>query len=99
MTGLANFDVGETVYEAAVYYDDGDNPVAEEGPSTYTTSQREAAAFAHPALNGRRPEHKGGFGYASIRRGRVIDPIGDRQRYDHSFEPDCNWSRTLLANE
>jgi hypothetical protein len=99
MRCIANFDVGETVYEAAVYYDDGDNPVAEEGPSVYTTSQREAAASAHRALNGRRPEHKGGFWYASIRRGRVIDPIGDRQRYDRLFEPGCDSSRTLLADE
>jgi hypothetical protein len=28
----------------------------------------------------------------------VVDPIGDGRRYDHSFEPDRNWSRTLLAD-
>jgi hypothetical protein len=99
MTGLADFDVGETVYEAAVYYDDGDNPVAEEGPSAYTTSERQAEAFARQALSGRRPEHKGGFWYAAIRRGQVVDPIGDGRPYDHSFESDRDWSRTLLADE
>jgi hypothetical protein len=99
MTGLAELSVGDTVYEAAVYYDDGDNPVAEEGPGRYTTSEREAEAFARHALNRRRPEHEGGFWYATIRRGRLIDPIGDGRPYDHSFEPDCNWSRTLLADE
>jgi hypothetical protein len=99
MTGLAELRVGDSVYEAAVYYDDGDNPVAKEGPSTYTTSEREAEAFARQALNGRRPEHKGGFWYAAIRRGRVVDPIGDSRRYDHAFEPYPDWSRTLLADE
>ena len=99
MTGLANLAVGATVYEAAVYYDDGDNPVAEEGPSTYASSEREAEAFAHQALSGRRPEHSGGFWYATIRRGRIVDPIGGGHPHDHSFEPDPDWSRTILAEE
>ena len=37
MTGLPELEVGESVYEVAVFYDDGDNPVAEEGPSGYAT--------------------------------------------------------------
>ena len=81
MRSLLGLDVEETVYEAAVYYDDGDNPIAKEGPSTYTTSEREAEAFARQALNGRRPEHKGGFWYAMIRRGLVVDPIGNDSRW------------------
>ena len=98
MSALWQLLPGERVWEAATYYDDGDNPVAKEGPSTYTTSEREAEAFAQKALNGRRPEHEGGFWYAAIRRGQVVDPIGDGRPYDHSFEPDRNWSRTLLAD-
>ena len=81
MTGLADLDVGRTVYEAAVYYDDGENPVAEERPSTYATSERQAEAFARRALDGSRPEHKGGFWYAMIRRGLVVDPIGNDSRW------------------
>jgi hypothetical protein len=98
MTGLADLDVGTTVYESAVYYDDGDNPVAKEGPSTYTTSERQAEAFAGQALDGRRPEHKGGFWYATIRRGLVVDPIGDDSPHDNAFEPDADWSRSLLGD-
>jgi hypothetical protein len=29
----------------------------------------------------------------------VVDPIGDGRRYDRSFEPDPDRSRTLLAEE
>jgi hypothetical protein len=98
MRALPDRDVGETVYEAGVYYDDGDNPVAEEGPSGYATDERTAEAFAQGAA---RPAAtaQGGFWHATIRRGRVVDSIGDGRRYDHSFEPDPGWSRTPLGDD
>jgi hypothetical protein len=99
MTRLADFDVGRTIYEAAVYYHDGNNPVAKRGLSTYTTSEREAEGCAQEALDGRQPEHKGGFWYATIRRGQVVDPIGDDSPHDNAFEADADWSRTLLADD
>jgi hypothetical protein len=99
MTHLWQAELGEQLYEASVYYDDGDNPIAVEGPSTYTTSQHQAAAFARQALRGRVADRPGGFWYASIRRGRAIDPIGDGRPYDHDFAPDPDWSRTILAEE
>jgi hypothetical protein len=99
MTALADLEVGETAYEAAVYYDDGDNPLAEEGPSGYASDEREAETFARQALGGRRPRHRGGFWYATIRRGRVVDPIGDGCACDRSFDPDPDWSRTLLPDD
>jgi hypothetical protein len=39
-------ELGEHVHEAAVYYDDGDNPIASEGPSSYERSEQAAEAFA-----------------------------------------------------
>ena len=77
MTALTDLDAGATVYEAAVYYDDYDNPIAREGPSSYEHSEQAAEAFALTALRERDGEPPGGFWYATIRRGRVVDPIGD----------------------
>jgi hypothetical protein len=34
-----------------------------------------------------------------MRRGRVVDPIGDGHPHDHAFEPDPDWSRTILGEE
>jgi hypothetical protein len=99
MTALADLSVGDSLYEAGVYYDDGDNPIAREGPSSYAPSERRAEAFARAALRGRRRERPGGFWYATIRRGRVVDPIGDGHTHDHVFERDPDWSRTLLGEE
>ena len=99
MSALWQLAPGDRVWEAAVYYDDGDNPVAKEGPSSYEGSGRAAEAFALAALRGRRSERPGGFWYATLRRGRVVDPIGDGRPHDQSFEPDPDWSRTILADE
>jgi hypothetical protein len=90
---------GERVWEAATYYDDGDNPIAREGWSSYERSERAAEAFARSALRGRRSERPGGFWYATIRRGRVVDPVGDGRPHDRSFEPDPDWSRTVLGED
>jgi hypothetical protein len=99
MSYLWQAEVGQEVYEAAVFYDDGDNPVAQEGPSSYEPSERAAEAFARAALRGRRSERPGGFWYATLRRGHVVDPIGDGHPYDRSFEPDPDWSRTILGHD
>jgi hypothetical protein len=99
MTALTGLDAGATVYEAAVYYDDYDNPIAREGPSSYEHSEQAAEAFAVAAMRERHGEPPGGFWYATIRRGRVVDPIGDGHPHDHAFEPDPDWSRTLLAED
>jgi hypothetical protein len=99
MSYLWEAELAQEVYEAAVFYDDGDNPVAQEGPSSYKRSEWAAEAFARATLRGRRSERPGGFWYATIRRGKVVDPIGEGQVYDRDFEPDPNWSRTLLADE
>jgi hypothetical protein len=99
MSYLWQAEPGERVYEAAVYHDDGDNPIAREGPSSYERTEQRAAAFARAALRGRRSERPGGFWYATIRRGRVVDPIGDGHPHDHSFEPDADWSRTILEED
>ena len=99
MSALWQLGHGERVWEAAVYYDDGDNPIASEGPSSYERSEQEAEAFARSALRGRRSERAGGFWYATIRGGRVADPIGEGHPHDHAFGPDPDWSRTLLAED
>jgi hypothetical protein len=97
MSALWQLDLGERVWEAAVYFDDGDNPMAREGPSSYERGEQAAEAFARAALRGRRREWPGGFWCATIRPGRVVDPVGDRQPHDNAFEPAPDWSRTLLA--
>jgi hypothetical protein len=99
VSALWQLDPGGRVWEAATYYDDGDNPIAREGPSSYERSERAAEAFALAALRGRRSEQLGGFWYATLRRGRVVDPIGEGHPHDRSFEPDADWSRTLLAED
>ena len=84
MSALWQLLPGERVWEAATYYDDGDNPIAREGWSSYERSERAAEAFAYAALCESRCEGPGGFWYATIRRGRVVDPIGEGHPHDHS---------------
>jgi hypothetical protein len=99
MSYLWQAELGERAYEGAVFYDDGNNPIASEGPSSYERTEQAAEAFVRAALCGRRSDRPGGFWYATIRRGLVVDPIGDGHPHDHSFEPDPEWSRTILEED
>lgn len=61
MSYLWQAELGQQVYEAAIFYDDGDNSVAQEGPFSYERSERAGEAFARDALRGRLGERPGGF--------------------------------------
>ncbi|MGH2713855.1 MAG: hypothetical protein ACRDM7_08225 [Thermoleophilaceae bacterium] len=99
MSALWQMALDQPVFEVAVFYDDRDNPVASEGPSTYTSGEQDAETFARQALRGRRSERPGGFWYATLLRGQVADPIGDGHPLDHCSSRTLDWSRTILAED
>lgn len=63
------------------FFGDGDNPIAQEGPCSYEHSERAAGGQARTALRGRRRKRPRRLWHA-MRRGPVVDSIGDGHPYD-----------------
>lgn len=90
MRELWQFERGELVFEAAVYYDDGDNPLVHERPSDYKRSQKAAEAFARQALRGRAADGPDS-GTPRSAAGQVVDSIVAGHPQDREFEPEPDW--------
>jgi hypothetical protein len=87
-------------FQAAVYMDDGESPVAVEGPSEDFSTLAKARAWAKQQVAMRTHSvtfstPKDGFWYAAILRGRYVDPIGDGVPYDFSFESEPDFSEVV----
>ena len=105
MTALTDIDAGATAYEAAIYYDDCDNPIAREGPSSYERSERGGGGLrpGRPARTARRAagrpcadgaaSGRAGSGTPAIRRGRTAPS----SRTPSGRAP--SWQRTTSERE
>lgn len=78
-----DFALGSNVWEVAIFYDDGDDPIADSGESGYVLTLDEARRQATEWLSA----HSDPGWYASIAEGRIVDEIGDSLPYDFTFEP------------
>lgn len=79
----SDFATGTRVWEVVVYYDDGDDPIANAGKGGYVLTLDEARRLAREWLAG---YDESGW-YASLAEGQIVDGIGDDLPYDFTFEP------------
>ena len=85
-------------FQASIYFDDGNCPIAGEGPSKDFTTLEKAKAWATQQVA--TYSHAGnvlddGFWYGVILRGRYVDPIGDGLLFDFTFESDPEFSEIV----
>jgi hypothetical protein len=89
MKGASDYAPGDQPWEAALFYDDGDDPIAGAGPAGYFDTREEAVAAGRSWLAEQNDDPEGW--YVSICQGEIQDEIGDGRPFDYGFNPTGGW--------